>query len=171
MGYLCALLLTGTLCGLGEKEDANWTGLIHRSAAANLAGKTDVKLAGTSFAYGIITSAKAMADFADAAAPRTGLASPKWNSWRHDIDWKNDAVICVIRTAPTNRLLVQSWRKDKDGAGVLKLQFHAIEPYYFYGTMNPAIFYRVAKKNLKTISIHINMDGWRNLGTINLEKK
>ena len=48
----------------------------------------------------------------------------------------------------------------------LKIQFQAIEPAYT--NQYPAVFRRVSKANLKTVSLQVNIDVWTTLGAIDL---
>ena len=79
MGMLCALLLAAGVSCLGPAggaEASSWSGLIQKDAVNQVAGRTDVVVRNTSFAYGAITDAKAFDRLAGRAFPQPKCAEP-----------------------------------------------------------------------------------------------
>ncbi len=149
VGLILALAPAAGLAAEGRKPADSWAGLVNSKGINGLAGLTDKKASGSTFAVAVYTDAKAYQAFADAAALKDRgrrLAFPA----AADIDWTTHGVVAVVLKAHTNWLSFKGW-SVKDGAGELVFVWRGVEP--LWRDAYPALIHKVARKDLKKVTV------------------
>jgi hypothetical protein len=147
---LCVAIPAMAHAALQAKDDkapkSFFAGLIGDKSIDKLVKPADTKVDNHPFALTIISDAKAVQAFTDAA----GLKSSPF-----DVDWDKQAVVVVVLKEHTYRLRFKQWTA-KANIGELACYWDGIEPYYC--DRFPALMYRFDKKGLNKVVVKCDFD-------------
>jgi hypothetical protein len=167
MGFATSLIIAATVLLPGQgRISGGWEGLMDKKFLQAVPGRKTTRIGDVSFGYAVIRDQKTFNALKKVAAAKPHHSVHSWDRWSASLDWEQEVVVCVVRTAPTNLLKLASLSTPSKGTIALGLRFSAIEPSY--GGHYPVVLYRFTRNRHDKVIVSIDMSDTKPGGEVPL---